>query len=391
MTPYLRAANVKDGELDLSDVKEMNFDPGERQIFRLQPGDVLVSEGAGSLAAVGTSAVYEGDPPGVCFQNTLLRLRPRADTDPRFVAWWARAMYASGEFARFATGASIYHLGAERVRAMRAWIPTIDEQRRIAAFLDAETERIDELIATKTRMIEVSGERELRALTEVISGRASAVEVVDTGIEWLGAIPADWTVERLKFLARMESGHTPSRSSPDLWANADKPWITLNDVTHLRDHEFIAETVNQISDEGLAASSARMLPPGTVVLSRDATIGRVGIMAVPMATSQHFINWVCSPRLEPRYLWLVMRAPMQHHFQSLTDGATLRTIGMPDINDLRVPVPPVCEQHRIVAEAEETRKTGEELRTALAAQIDLLRERRRSLITAAVTGQMEVA
>lgn len=110
-------------ELDLSDVKEMNFDPSEQQVFRLQPGDVLISEGAGSLAAVGASAVHEGDPPEVCFQSTLLRLRPRADVDPHFVAWWARAMYSSGEFARFATGASIYHLGAERFRAIRAWIP----------------------------------------------------------------------------------------------------------------------------------------------------------------------------------------------------------------------------------------------------------------------------
>lgn len=101
MVPYLRAANVKDGYLDLSDVKEMNFTPDEQRVFSLRPGDVLVSEGAGSLAAVGASAVWDGSLAGVvCFQNTLLRLRPMsAVTSSRFLAWWARHAYASGLFA----------------------------------------------------------------------------------------------------------------------------------------------------------------------------------------------------------------------------------------------------------------------------------------------------
>src|SRR5262249_20385166 len=98
MVPYMRAANVKDGVLDLGDVKSMNFSPSEQEVFALRPGDVLVSEGSGSLSAVGASAVWNGEVAGrVCFQNTLLRLRPRrTTTDSRFLAWWSRAAYASG-------------------------------------------------------------------------------------------------------------------------------------------------------------------------------------------------------------------------------------------------------------------------------------------------------
>ena len=78
MVRYLRAANVKDGSLDLSDVKEMDFNPAEQVTYALRPGDVLVTEGAGSLAAVGASAVWDGELDGiVCFQNTLLRLRAK--------------------------------------------------------------------------------------------------------------------------------------------------------------------------------------------------------------------------------------------------------------------------------------------------------------------------
>src|SRR5262249_15073408 len=143
--------NVKDGVLDLGDVKSMNFSPSEQEVFALRPGDVLVSEGSGSLSAVGASAVWNGEVAGrVCFQNTLLRLRPRrTTTDSRFLAWWSRAAYASGLFASIATGANIYHLSAERVRSLPIDLPPLDEQRRIADFLDAETTRIDRLMSLR--------------------------------------------------------------------------------------------------------------------------------------------------------------------------------------------------------------------------------------------------
>ena len=160
MTLYLRAANVKDGRLDLSDVKEMNFTPAEQVVFALKPGDVLVTEGAGSLAAVGASAVWDGELGGVvCLQNTLLRLRPREGSDRRFLAWWCRHAYGSGLFASVAAGANIFHLSADRVRTLPTWIPTFRRQREIADFLDTETARIDALIEKKRRMSLLLDER----------------------------------------------------------------------------------------------------------------------------------------------------------------------------------------------------------------------------------------
>jgi type I restriction enzyme S subunit len=95
-TRYLRSANVQDGRLDLSDVKLMRFSQLERARFGLEPGDVLVTEGSGSRDTVGASAVWLGQlNEAICFQNTLLRLRPRADVSGRYLAWWARYAQAS--------------------------------------------------------------------------------------------------------------------------------------------------------------------------------------------------------------------------------------------------------------------------------------------------------
>ena len=145
---------------------------------------------------------------------------------------------------------------------------------------------------------------------------------------------------------QLESGHTPSRSREDLWVNAENPWITLDYFGTLAGSEFISETKNLISDAGLAASSARMLPAHTVVLSRDATIGRVGIMATSMATSQHFAAWVCTSALRPRFLWLLLRYAMQPFLASFDDGASIHD-GMPHVRRFVVPLPPVEHQDRL--------------------------------------------
>ena len=171
MTAYLRAANVTDGILDLSDVKSMNFEPAEQDQFALRKGDILVSEGSGSLSAVGASAVWNGEITGtVCFQNTLLRLRPRSSMDPTFLAWWCRYAHADGLFARVATGANIYHISAERVRSLPMTHRPLAEQRAIADYLDIETGRIDALISKTHRVIDLLAERRQAVITAAVTG-----------------------------------------------------------------------------------------------------------------------------------------------------------------------------------------------------------------------------
>jgi type I restriction enzyme S subunit len=271
------------------------------------------------------------------------------------------------------------------VKGYRVDPPELDVQQRIAEYLDAETARIDELLAELRHMKTLGKEQSFASQAVAALGGEERRARLEGAEPWMGSLPSHWRVARLKFEARLESGHTPSRSRPELWKDCSIPWISLNDVTAMASSEFVHDTVNRISEAGLAASSARVLPAGTVVLSRDATIGRTAILAEPMATSQHFADWICGPDLEPRYLWLLFRTAMQSHFSSLTDGATLRTIGMPDLRQLRVPLAPKDEQRAIVEEAALVRARETALRSELDAQISLLREHRQALITHAVT------
>jgi type I restriction enzyme S subunit len=208
----------------------------------------------------------------------------------------------------------------------------------------------------------------------------------NSGREWLGHVPSRWKVMPIRLAARLESGHTPSRSRPDWWEDCTVPWFTLADVSQIRQGglDVIFDTKEKVSELGLLNSSARRLPPGTVMLSRTASVGFAAIMGVEMATTQDFANWVCGPSLRPRFLLQVFRA-MQGEFARLMMGSTHNTIYMPDIAGLRFALPPLEEQDAIVEfVAGETAKID-----ALIAEqeklIALLAEKRQATISRAVT------
>lgn len=154
-----------------------------------------------------------------------------------------------------------------------------------------------------------------------------------SGVEWLGDVPAHWEVTKMKWVAEMQSGHTPDKKVSAYWENGDIPWVSLNDTGSLKDHDYISDMANYITQLGIDNSSARLLPARAVVFSRDATIGRCAITARPMAVSQHFIAWICGGRILPEYLLLRLRS-MTQELDRLTTGATLKTIGMPDVRTL---------------------------------------------------------
>jgi type I restriction enzyme S subunit len=150
--------------------------------------------------------------------------------------------------------------------------------------------------------------------------------------------------------ARVGSGHTPSRKVDEYWEDCSTPWITTGDVKHLRSGtvQVLNDTEEKISELGLANSSARIHPAGTVVLSRTASVGFSAIMGTDMATSQDFHTWTPGPELEPRFLLWVLRAMKAvGDFDRLMYGSTHKTIYKPDLDELRGPLPDLETQRRI--------------------------------------------
>lgn len=158
--------------------------------------------------------------------------------------------------------------------------------------------------------------------------------------------PHGWRWLKLNEAARLESGHTPSRLRPDWWGG-DVSWLSLTEIRAL-DGQWVETTEIRTNAEGIANSSARVLPRGTVCLSRTASVGFVAILAKPMATSQDFANWVCGSDIDPEYLMYALLCSRKR-LRELATGATHKTIYMPTLESLHLCAPEIGEQQRIAA------------------------------------------
>jgi len=179
--------------------------------------------------------------------------------------------------------------------------------------------------------------------------------------------PKGWKWRHLAEIARLESGHTPSRRRPDWWGGGI-PWLALPDIRAL-DGAVAHRTLEQTNEAGIANSSARVLPAGTVVLSRTATVGFVTILGREMATSQDFVNWVCGPDLDPRFLSLLFRQS-RTFIRSLASGAIHKTVYVPTVKAFWVCVPPLKEQVRIAERLEEQLEAVARARAAAEARLE---------------------
>jgi len=154
-----------------------------------------------------------------------------------------------------------------------------------------------------------------------------------------------WRWSKLGNLARLESGHTPSRSRLDWWGG-DVSWLSLTEIRAF-DGQWVNETRLKTNQAGIANSAARILPRGTVCLSRTASVGFVAIMGRPMATSQDFANWVCGDDLDPEYLMYAL-IKSRRFLREIATGATHKTIYMPALQTFHICHPERDRQMKIV-------------------------------------------
>ncbi len=323
------------------------------------------------------------------FANWVCGPRLRAE----YLLYALRAM--SDEFRRMTMGSTHQTIYMPDIRRLAIPIPPLEEQDRIVAFLRARLPRVDALIDKKQRLVGLLEEKRQAVIgLAVTKGVDPSAATKDSGVDWLGRVPASWTIARIRQMARLKSGHTPSRQHPEYWVPSECtiPWVSLADVWQLRDGkmDYLEATGEMISPLGLANSPAQLLPAGTVILSRTASVGFSAILRVPMATTQDFVNWICGPRLLPEFLLWVFRA-MTQEFDRLTMGSVHRTIYMPDVAKLTMAVPPLEEQERIVRYLRTELEKAAAVVELVGRQLQILREYRQELITAAITGRREVA
>ncbi|EOD8968045.1 putative restriction endonuclease S subunit [Klebsiella quasipneumoniae] len=305
--------------------------------------------------------------------------------------YWYVCISIEPEMRKNAVGMGIPHVNGDELKSISFGIPSFCEQKQIAVFLDHETAKIDNLIEKQQQLIELLKEKRQAVISHAVTkGLNPDVPMKDSGVEWLGEVPEHWRVSRIKNYAKIESGHTPSRTKPEYWVSCNIPWVSLNDSKQLKEVDYIEDTLYKISELGMANSSAHLLPARAVVFTRDASIGLSAITTKSMAVSQHLIAWICDEKfIIPEFLLLVFYA-MEKDFERYTFGATIKTIGMDNVRGLKSTFPPIEEQRNLIDWAFSKIEKIKSSINKVEDMLSLLQERRTALISAAVTGKIDV-
>jgi type I restriction enzyme S subunit len=147
-------------------------------------------------------------------------------------------------------------------------------------------------------------------------------------------------------IVRVESGGTPSTTVEEYW-DGDVPWLTPKEITGFSDGLFVSRTERTITQLGLSSSAAKLMPSGTVMLSKRAPVGAIAVNAVPMATNQGFLNFRCGKRLRPLYLafWLRANKP---YLDKIANGSTYPELYLNDLFEFEISVPPLELQDQIL-------------------------------------------
>lgn len=297
-----------------------------------EPGDILISV----RAPVGPTNVADVR---CCIGRGLAAVRAKEDNEPDYIL--AALKLNEPKLASFGAGSTFAAINKRQLETLRIPVAPPAEQRRIAGVLSGQVT----IVANVRKNLQVQ-------LEEASRLRRSLLREAFEGITPLAisntrdAPPSGWSWTPLQQLARLESGHTPSRRRPDWWGGTI-PWIALPDIRAL-DGRTATETIEYTNAEGIANSSARVLPAGTVVLSRTASVGFVTIMGHPMATSQDFVNWVCGPRLHPEFLMYLFQAAREKILE-WASGTVHKTVYMPTVRIFQVCIPELEEQKRIAS------------------------------------------
>lgn len=263
-------------------------------------------------------------------------------------------------------------------------VPPFHDQRAIADYLDTETARIDALIAKKRRMIELLNERSLKFARSAVALGHQYSDPLHVG--GTTSVPAGVTPLKLTWVATFGGGTTPAADNPSYYGGS-VPWVLTGD---LNDGDLF-ETSRLVTDDALNAySSLRLHPVGTVVVAMyGATIGKLSVLRTAATVNQACCAISPGACLLAEYLFLYLRA-FREELVDLGRGSGQPNISQETLRDLRLPMPDTAAQREVVAAIANADRTRGHASTALAKQVDLLQEHRQALITAAVTGELEV-
>ena len=311
----------------------------------------------------------------------------------RYIHHLLRSYPFQEEFYRWGKGivADLWSTNYSEMKNIILPIPTDTEQRTIAAFLDYETSQIDRLISLQQRLIELLKEKRQAVISHAVTkGLNPDAPMKDSGVEWLGQVPEHWVVSPLKYKCEFSGGGTPSKDNLEYW-NGSIPWVSPKDMKSF----WITDAEDKITEQAIKESSTKLVQPGAVLMVvRSGILQRtipVGINTIPVTMNQDMKAIRFSSAVYAEWLSFFIKG---YEDSLLLDwrkqGATVESIEHEYLANSLMLFPPEEEARSIIAALGRRLDKFDQLEQRASDAITLLQERRTALISAAVTGKIDL-
>ena len=379
---WVRIADVSSSNGVLFETTQRLSELGSSLSVKINPGEIFISI-AGTVGKPCISAIK------ACIHDGFVYF-PKLETPPIFLYRIFEAGVCYAGLGKFGTQ---LNLNTETIGTIQIALPPNDDLAQIINFLDHETRKIDALIAEQEKLITLLAEKRQATISHAVTkGLNPNVPMKDSGVEWLGEVPAHWGLGKVKTYFQTCSGGTPNTSRQDLYYTDESngiPWVRTTD---LKNNELNSVEIF-ITEQALKDTACAVLPPETVMVAMyggDGTVGKNGLLTIPAAINQAVCGLLPAKTHLPYYVFRYVQFYRPYWMIGAESSRKDPNISQERVGNAPFPFPPIEEQIQIVKCIDSLIDEVDALTLEATRAISLFKERRTALISAAVTGKIDV-
>lgn len=367
------------------DFMEASADQHEVERFQIHRGDVLLTKDSEEPDDIAIASLVDEDLPGVLCGYHLALIRPRmVNLRGSFLAWVHKSKAFRAQYEAKAVGVTRFGLSQYAFRSARIPLPPQDDQERISVYLDKQCAVIDKILGIKKEQLTVLADLQIAVIHKAVTkGLDEGVDLVDSGVESVGKVPLNWTIDRIKDVAEIITGNTPPKDDPDNYEDGAVPWI--------KPDQLRGDTVNnseeKLSEKG--ADFARFVTKDAILVGCIGDVGNFAVAGCRLTTNQQINSLIFNERVHKPFARYLVEIARDEHKKNAT------LVVVPILNKNRqgqifLALPPISEQIKIQKYLDEKVGHIESSKKNILEQISTLDSYRMSLIHECVTGKCRI-
>lgn len=383
-----------DGKWKIDNPALRKLTPKEKRSAFLKENDLLLTKSSGSSAHIGKTTLVDKKIAELecCYSNFMQRLRVNNSLNPKLVWYLLNNSLIREQFDYLSsTTTGLANLNASIIAETILPICSRKEQNKVVDFLDYETAKIDTLIEKQQRLIELLTEKRQAVISHAVTkGLDPDVPMKASGVEWLGEVPAHWEVKPLKYLVSEPLQYGANEAAIDTDISQPR-FVRITDV--LPNGDLKKDTFRSLSYE---VAKPYMLKDGDVLLARSGgTVGKSFIYRDTWGKCC-FAGYLIKARINERFIpaeWFYLNTLTDFYWswiESIQIQATIQNVSADKYNAFFIAIPPISEAEEIIPYIEKNLNMFDALISKAEQAIQLMQERRTALISAAVTGKIDV-